>query len=377
MLGRSPLLFLATVVVAGCALGGCGGSDEDDIRDVSRAFFAALRVKDGPRACALMTMRASVQLRAQLATFQDAAGSCENVIRNTGPDPSRTPATVGKARVAVRGDRAVLRFGGDSDPLGLRRVGGSWRVDNILNPRIDEPPRPRDQTLRVGSDATQINATTHALSRAVSKRDYRRICDLISPGFEATLLVPTIFGRLLTHPDEEPSDVSCAEMFREIEQAAKRRGMTRGFDRLLSTLGRVDGSPKLSIVGANATIRSGTVKRSLVKLDGQWLLDLDPAAPAMPAWLTRCWRRAGARIAVDANDLRFAAADKVRDSTRAHGRVSAKADDWRIFYALVPDGADPGLARVVFDPTVVPVVAYIRHASARRKIVERARRCGD
>jgi hypothetical protein len=32
---------------------------------------------------------------------------------------------------------------------------------------------------------------------------------------------------------------------------------------------------------------------------------------------------------------------------------------------------------VVADPRIVSVVAYIRHASAHRKIVERARRRGD
>lgn len=370
------LRVVAAVVVASCALGGCGSSDEDDVRDVTRAYVAALRDMDGRRACALMTMRASVQLRARLATFEDAAGSCENVVGNTRADRSRTPAAAGNAMLRVRGDRAALTFGDHADPLGLRRVDGSWRVDNILNPRIDERPRPRDPTLMAGSDATQIKATMHALSGAFKKRDYRRMCDLVSPGFEATWLVGAIFSRAFTHPDEESSDVSCAEAFRELEQIAKHRGRERGFERLLSSLVREDAGPKVSIVGAHATIRSDAVKQSLIKLDGQWLLDADPAAPANPGGLARCWRRAGARIAVDAGDLRFAAADKLRDSTRAHGRVSAKADDWRIFYALVPDGADPGLARVVADPRGVPVAAYIRHARAHRKIVENARRCG-
>lgn len=38
-------------------------------------------------------------------------------------------------------------------------------------------------------------------------------------------------------------------------------------------------------------------------------------------------------------------------------------------------GANPGLVRVVSDPTVVPVVAYIRDATARRTIDENARWC--
>jgi hypothetical protein len=367
---------LAAVVVAGGALGGCARSDEDEIRDASKTFFAALRDNDGQQACAITTIRASVQLRAQLATFQEASGSCENIVRNTRTG-SPAAAAVDRARLTVRGDRAVLTFGGDADPLGLRRVGGSWRVDNVLNPRINETPRRRDQTLAEGSNATQIKATMHALSGAVSKRDYRRICDLIGPGFEAALLVNAIFSRIFTHPDEKPSDVSCTGAFREIERVAELRDNERTFERLLSTLGPVGASPKVSIRGADATIRSRAYRGSLIKLDGQWLLDSDPAAPAPPSELTRCWRRAGARIAIDASDLRFAAADRPGDRTRAHGRVSAKGDDWRIFYALLADGADPGLARVVADPAIVPVVAYIRDATAHGKIVEIARRCGD
>ena len=277
----------------------------------------------------------------------------------------------------MRRDLAVLRFGADLDPLGLRRADGSWRVDNLLNPRLEETTRRRDQALKEGSDATQINATMRALSGAVGKRDYRRICDLISPGYQAPLLVNAIFSRIFTHPDEEPSDVSCAGAFKAIERLARLRDQERKFDRLLSGLRLVDASTKPSIRGSDARIGARTSRASLVKIEGQWLLDYDPAAPTPPAELTRCWRRAGARIAIDAGDLRFAAADKPRDSTRAHGRVSVKADDWRIFYALMADGADPGLARVVADPTVAPVVAYIRHASAYRTIVEHARRCGD
>ena len=375
VVGRPPLLALAAVVVAGGALGGCGGNDEDEIRDVSKAFYGALRHNDGKRACALMTTRASVQLRAQLAIFQDAAGSCENIVRNTRA-ASPAAAAVSRAKLAVRDDRAVLRFGGDTDPLGLRRVGNAWQVDNLLNPRINETPRRRDETLTAGPDATQIKATLDAMSSAVSKRDYRRICDLIGPGVEAALLVSATFSRIFTHPDEQPSDVSCARAFNEIERAARGRGEKRAFDRLLSILSRVDGSAKVSIRGADASVRSGPYKGSLTKADGQWLIDdTDVAAPTAPAQLTRCWRRAGARIAVDANDLRFAAADKPRDSARANGRVSAKGGDWRIFYALLADGADPGLARVVSHPRVVPVVAYIRHATAHPRIVENARRC--
>jgi hypothetical protein len=378
MRGPLPLLACMAVAVTGCALGSCGTSDEDEIRDVSRVFLGALSHKDGHRACELMTTRASVQLRAGFAVFQDATGNCENIVSNTRPDGTRAPAAaVGKARLTVRDDRAVLRFRGDKDPLGLRRVDGSWRVDNVLNPRVDETPRRRDPSLTKGSDATQIRATVSALDGAFSKRDYRRVCDLISPGVEAPLLISVIFIRVLT--DRDPSDVSCAAAFKQLEQTAERRGMARRFDRLFE-LGPVRSrhdTPKVSIRGDRATVRAGRFTNHVIKLDGRWLLDADPAPSATPAQFAFCWKGAGARIASDASDLRFAAADKRPDTTRAHGRVSVKGDDWRIFYALSADGADPGLARVLSDPLAVPVVAYVRDAASHSKIVRNARGCGD
>lgn len=382
MRGRLPLLVVMAVAVTGCALGSCGSSDEDEIREVSKVFLGALSHKDGDRACGLMTTRASVQLRADFAVYQDATGNCENIVRNTRPMLRVQEAAVAKAALAVRHDRAVLRFRGDDDPLGLRRVDGSWRVDNLLNPSVDQTPRRRDPVLTKGSDAAQIRALGDALADAFRKRDYRRVCDLISPGVEAPLLINVIFVRGFTDADHA-SDVSCAAAFKQIEQIAQRRGMARKFDRLfgrlfaLGPVGSRDGNPKVSIRGDRATVRAGRFANRVIKLDGRWLLDADPARSATPFEFAFCWKRAGARIVSDASDLSFAVTDERPDKTRAHGRVSVKADDWRIFYALSVDGADPGLARVLSDPLVVPVVAYVRDAASHPTIVRKARGCGD
>lgn len=379
MLGRAALLTFVAVAATGLAFAGCGASDEDEIRDVSKAFLGSLSDKDGRRACGLTTFRASVQLTAIFAVYQDAVGTCENVVENTLARGSMaSAAAVGTARLTVRDDRAVLRFRGDKDPLGLRRVDDSWRVDNLLNPRVDEAPRRPDRALTSRSDATQIKAAMLALYRAFTTRDYPRICDLISPRMEAPWLVNVLFVRIFTNPDDDASDVTCAGAFRMIEEIAKRRGRLREFRRLfklvLTSSGH--GSAKLSIHGTTATIGSGGHATPLVKLDGRWLLDSDPFAPDTPAAFERCWRRAGARIATDPSDLRFAAGGPRPRTTRAHGRVSAKGEDWRIFYVLRAGGADPGLARVVADPTAVPVVAYVRRAGTRARIVTRARTCG-
>jgi hypothetical protein len=380
MRGREKLLVGAAVAVAGCVLGNCGSDDETEIRDVSKLFLRALSHKDGERACELMTMRASVQLRASFAQWQDATGNCENIVRNTRPDLSRaSAAAVGKARLTVRGDRAVLRFRGDPGPLGFRRAGDSWRVDNLLNPRVDETPRRRDPSLTRGSDVAQIRATTNALHRAFTKRDHRRICDLIGPGVEAPLLINVLFVRAIADPDGDPSDVTCAVAFKQIEQIAQRRGMVRSLRRVFegSFVRPLHGNSTVTIRGERATLRVGRFTRNLIKLDGRWLLDAAAAPAATPAAFALCWKRAGARLASDAGDVRFAAADKHVATTRAHGRVSVKGDDWRIFYAMWPDGADPGLTRVLADPLRVPVVAYVRNAATHPKVVRKARGCGD
>lgn len=385
MRGRLRWVVFMAVAVTGCALGSCGSSDDDEIREVSKAFLRALSHKDGDRACGLMTARASVQLRAQFAFNEDAAGNCENIVRNTRPMLRARVAAVATATLSVRHDLAVLRFDADPDPLrlgrvdplGLRRVDGSWRVDNLLNPSVHETPRRRDPLLTKGSDATQIRALLNALADASRKRDLQRVCDLISPSVEAPLLLNVIFVTLFTDPQHDFSDFSCAASSKQVG------GMARKFDRVfgrvfeLGPVGPRHGTPKVSIRGDRATVvRAGRFRNSVIKLDGRWLLDADPAPSTTPFTFAFCWKGAGAKLARDASDLSFATAYERPDTTRAHGRVSIKGDDWRIFYALPANGADPGLARVLSNPLAVPVVAYVRDAASHPKIVRNARRCG-
>ena len=119
---------------------------------------------------------------------------------------------------------------------------------------------------------------------------------------------------------------------------------------------------------------------ALVKVDGSWRIDSlgEPdqtaASAARTAAYERCWREAGARIATSAGDLTFAGAGQPIVAVRGD-RVSAKGDDWRIFYTLPPGGRDPGLAEVIADPRAAGVVAYVADAAADRAVVERARAC--
>ena len=54
-------------------------------------------------------------------------------------DEQPKPREIDKAALKIRDDRAVLTL--DEQPMGLRKVDGTWRIDNIFNGTLDEKPR--------------------------------------------------------------------------------------------------------------------------------------------------------------------------------------------------------------------------------------------
>ncbi|HEV2775828.1 MAG TPA: hypothetical protein VGV90_09580 [Solirubrobacteraceae bacterium] len=143
-----------------------------------------------------------------------------------------------------------------------------------------------------------------------------------------------------------------------------------------------DGALTLRAERASLATRSGGRTRAIafIKTDDGWRLDDLPLSTAIVAesdraeFYARCWRAAGAAIATRASHLAFAAAAAptiaVRDDT-----VSAKGDNWRIFYTFAGSDTDPGLAEVIADPSVAGAVAYVERAASRADVVARARGC--
>jgi hypothetical protein len=198
---------------------------------------------------------------------------------------------------------------------------------------------------------------------ALQRENYPRVCKLLSYGAELQVFV-----------DAGSSKPSCARDLRRVLRLDADEKWP-----LTSTLAsRADfASASVSIRGERATVEiPGEPQLNFTRIDGRWLIDTQ-----FQKWLAgddyeRCWRQAGAQIASDARDLRFAAGDKKEPaSLQDLSRVSVDGKQWRMFYALPLDGVDPGIAAVIADPNIVPVVAYVRNAQRHKEIVVRARSC--
>ena len=363
------------VAAAALGLGGCGGSDEEDIRAVAKEFIR-LDAKDAERACELITPRAQAQL-----TVFAGNGECVKALRqveNDGDKPA--PGEIDKAALKIRDDRALLSL--DESRMGLRKVDGDWRVDNLFNATLVEEPRRFPSALARGTDEQQVRASLKALAVAYRKRDYERACDLLSHGAEAQLFIALAFASFADK--KPPADTSCPAMHRRLDPLL---GKEHDFAAEAPTAGQIDAAT-VSVRGDQATVRvaAGDTRR-MRRQDGHWLVDADDEAIKFededvpsPASLERCWRRAGAQIASSGRDLRFAIRGTVKAVAIKSGLVSVKGTfkgaAWRVFYTLPADGDDPGLG-VLRKPRTVRAVAYVRNAGAHPRVVAKARACGS
>lgn len=143
-----------------------------------------------------------------------------------------------------------------------------------------------------------------------------------------------------------------------------------------------DGALTLRDDRASLATQSGGRTRGIgfIKTDDGWRLESVPRSTTIveesdrAAFFARCWRDAGAKIATRASELAFAAA--ATPTTAVHeDTVSAKGDNWRIFYTFAAGGTDPGLAEVIADPSVAGAVAYVEEADSNPEVVARARSC--
>ena len=380
--------FAAATLVLALGAGACGGSDEEDIRATAKEWIKFDGRKDAKRACALMTERAQSQITGLLGSFSG-GGDCVAVIAKSEPDDDQpTARDVDKAKLTIRDDRAVLSLAGggrDAQPMGLRRVDGDWRVDNMINPTLTERPRRIDPRLTTGSDEQQVRAAYGAVSEAFADKDYGRACALFSYEAEAQLILGRLFASIAdTEQSQEKPDLACSASFRALAKLGDGDDSDLGFGDKVPSAARL-AAAKVSIDDDRATVHvAGEEPGRFVREEGHWRVAAEPSegwttedsAPSA-ASLERCWRNAGARIASGPRDLRFAVGTTARNVVFSAGRVSVKGKDWRIFYTLPADGEDPGLGTVLAKPSVVHAVAYVKDAPAHAGIVAKARDCGD
>ena len=376
--------YVVAAVLALGAFAGCGSSDEEEIRAVVKELQRSGSDKaDGARVCALLTPRARAQLTTFLSGFAG-GGSCAAVLAKAQREPGEvTSGDVAKADVTVRNDRALIRFPGEGDdPIGLARVDGEWRIDNIeqfYGEVLGLTPRRIDPRLSRGTAEQQVLATYRAAGAAIAARDTERACALFSQAAQAQVAVARVFAGLAEGEQQSKKpDLSCPAALRAVLRVGGSRGAFTGAVPTAAQLATAE----VTVRGRTAQVAiTGRDAGHFVREQGHWLVAPDPETVSLEdapsaASLERCWRRAGAAVARAASDLRFARADEVRGITVAPGRTSVKGDDWRIFYAHAAGDEDPGIGRALARPSFFPVVAYVRDAPRHLDVVARARDCG-
>jgi len=124
-------------VVAVCAaLLGCGGSDEDEVRDTVRTYLTAFADGDGERTCEQLTDDArSGFVDALIAQVPELPStSCEAAVEalaGTGADTS-VLRDVELTEVTVDGDTATVRAKGGTADAELVKTDAGWRIDGGL-----------------------------------------------------------------------------------------------------------------------------------------------------------------------------------------------------------------------------------------------------
>lgn len=375
---RTSLIATLAAAVA-LALSACGKSDEEQIHAAVADLATAFDKRDSERACDLLTPRAEAQLVGFLGAFA-ATDRCDRLVKRLEPDtePAAMRETRGD-RLTIRGDRAILtpkKNTGDGDPgIGLRKLDGDWQIDNILNPSLDERPR-GEQRLTRGSDEQQIRATLSAANTAMKNHDYERMCNLLSYGAEAQVMIGAAFGSFGSSDEEPEGGFTCAWAWRALDSFAKKFG-DGGFADEIPSQAQARAS-RVAVRDGRATVYGpGANTTRMIRIDGRWLIDADAQEAPTPAEYERCWRAAGARIATHESDLSFARASDASHVAATTNRISVKGKNWRIFYTLPENLDDPGLHAVLRDPDIVAVVAYVRNAPKHEDVVVKVRDCGD
>lgn len=125
---------MATAAAA-IAVGGCGGSDEDDVRATVEGYLHALGDGDYAEACDKLGPGA----RRDLARYPQLGTDCEEILARAleavgsgEGDPVLKGAEVSSVRVS--GDEATAEVKGATQTAHLERAGGEWEFSSLEFP---------------------------------------------------------------------------------------------------------------------------------------------------------------------------------------------------------------------------------------------------
>src|SRR5688572_19359395 len=119
--GRTTLALLSACLLALVA-GGCGASDEEQVRERVGELSQALDDKDGKRACELLSPYAEAQYIAILGLF-GGESRCEKLLADLDRDEEERASAkeIERAKVRIRGDVALVA-GKGMESIGLRKI---------------------------------------------------------------------------------------------------------------------------------------------------------------------------------------------------------------------------------------------------------------
>jgi hypothetical protein len=130
------------LALAATAAGGCGSSDEDQIRELVALYHAPESRADAERVCRARTARAEAQMTRLGLAGAGPFAACVSWL-----DPSELTGAASASvaapprsppKITVRGDRALVVD--NRNRLGLRKVAGTWKLDNLVDPSLDGRP---------------------------------------------------------------------------------------------------------------------------------------------------------------------------------------------------------------------------------------------
>lgn len=121
-----------TATVVALAAGGCGASDEQQVRDAAKDLARALAAGDYGRACERFSLEAQAQVEAGAA---DGARGCATALRQSrrlaAAAGAGTPTVreIDAAKLTLSGDRATLTYeAGAHEPQAFAKLRDRWLV---------------------------------------------------------------------------------------------------------------------------------------------------------------------------------------------------------------------------------------------------------
>ena len=128
--GAITACLLVAAAATALAAGGCGSSDEEQIREVLRAVAHPRDRSDAERACRARTARAKAQMAG--TSFGGDFAECVGWNDPEGAASASIPQRPFREDIVIRGDRAEA-FIGEGDRVALRKVDGAWKIDSFLD----------------------------------------------------------------------------------------------------------------------------------------------------------------------------------------------------------------------------------------------------